>query len=110
MCPWASSGLGRGGVASSPNRPYRLVRHDELGNLLGRQAIEAVLDLTVEDRERFLALRSSRVSPTQTMGVSPATKAAVTLRFTITSVSPNNRRRSECPMITHRSTRFLDHL
>src|SRR5438067_1140339 len=37
----------------------------------------------------------------QTIGVSCAAIAAVSLRLTVWSVSPNNRRRSECPMITY---------
>ena len=37
----------------------------------------------------------------QTIGVSPAPIAAIALRLTIASVSPNSRRRSEWPMITY---------
>ena len=37
----------------------------------------------------------------QAMGHSPEANAAVILRFTMTSVSPNSARRSECPTITY---------
>ena len=47
------------------------------------------------------ASRCASVSPTQTMGFSPAAKAACTLRLTVSSVSPKSWRRSECPRITY---------
>src|SRR5581483_11138855 len=48
-----------------------------------------------------LRSRSSSVSPTHTIGVSSAPIAATILRLTIASLSPNSRRRSECPTITY---------
>src|SRR6185503_13357538 len=48
-----------------------------------------------------LRSRSSSVSPTHTIGINPAPSAAVALRFTIGSVSPNSRRRSEWPTMTY---------
>src|SRR5207237_1003050 len=50
------AGLRGGGIPSGADRPHWLVRHDEIGDLLGGQAIEAVLDLTIEDGERLIAL------------------------------------------------------
>ena len=46
--------------------------------------------------------RSCSVSPTQTMGSSPAESTALAFRFTPSSVSPNSWRRSEWPRITYR--------
>ncbi len=37
----------------------------------------------------------------QTIGVSIAPSAAISLRFTVSSVSWNSRRRSECPRMTY---------
>ena len=51
------------------------------------------------------ASRSSSVSPTHTIGVMPLPRTALTLRFTISSVSPNSCRRSECPTITYAHAR-----
>ena len=50
--------------------------------------VEAINQRTAEELE------------SQTMGVSSAAIAARVLRLTDASVSPNSRRRSECPMIT----------
>src|SRR5882724_3948985 len=46
------------------------------------------------------ASRSSKTSPTQTIGIRPASKAVFSFKFTVSSVSPKYWRRSECPMIT----------
>src|SRR5262249_22094142 len=45
--------------------------------------------------------RSLRDSPTQTIGVKPASSAALVFCATPESVSPKNWRRSECPIITY---------
>jgi hypothetical protein len=44
--------------------------------------------------------RSSSDSPTHMIGVIPAAKTAFAFLFTVSSVSPKNCRRSECPTIT----------
>jgi hypothetical protein len=46
--------------------------------------------------------RSSRVSPTQKIGASPAAFAAAYFSTTMASVSPKTVRRSECPTIAWR--------
>ena len=46
------------------------------------------------------ASRSSSVSPTHRIGVMPDARMARTFRFTVSSVSPNSSRRSECPAMT----------
>jgi len=47
------------------------------------------------------AWRICRLSPTQTIGVSPCRRAAAIFLFTPSSVSPKYSRRSECPMMTY---------
>ena len=44
-----------------------------------------------------------------TIGVSPPPIAAIVLRFTVASVSPNSRRRSEWPTITYSAPASFDH-
>src|ERR1022692_353229 len=46
------------------------------------------------------ASRSCNTSPTQQIGVRPASSAVFSRRFTVSSVSPKYCRRSECPMMT----------
>ena len=46
------------------------------------------------------ASRSSSTSPTHTIGVNPACRAAFNLKLTVSSDSPKYCRRSECPIIT----------
>src|SRR5580692_1085164 len=48
--------------------------------------------------------RSSSVSPTHRIGVSPAASAAGTFSASALSVSPNSARRSECPSTTPRTS------
>ncbi len=45
--------------------------------------------------------RSSRLSPTQQIGIIPLRMTAFILAATVSSSSPNNRRRSEWPTITY---------
>jgi hypothetical protein len=59
------SGLRGGRRAPGADGPDRLVRQHDLRHLFGRDPVEPVLDLPVEDGERFSRSRSSSVSPMQ---------------------------------------------
>ena len=56
MCAWASPACAERRVTAGADRPDRLVRHDQLGDLLGGQPVETVLQLPVEHGERLVRL------------------------------------------------------
>src|ERR1700687_4138982 len=57
-------------------------------------------DRFVGDHESDGFLGRDFVESAQTMGMSPASMADLSLRLTVSSVSPKYWRRSECPMMT----------
>ena len=91
----------RRGVAAGADRPHRLVGQHQRRHLVPGEPVQAGLDLPVEHGSVSSFSRSSSVSPMHTIGVRSAASAATSLRFTVASVSPNSRRRSEWPMITY---------
>ena len=71
--------LGRGHFAGADG-PNRLVGDDHAGHLLGRQAGQRAVELLADDLGRcWPASRSASSSPTQTIGISPAARAAMRL-------------------------------
>jgi hypothetical protein len=56
------AGLRRRRVPASADRPHRLVRDHEPADLIGREAVEADLDLPIEDVERIVRVTLSSVS------------------------------------------------
>ena len=96
------AGLRRRGVAPGADRPHRLVGDDQSRDLLGRSAVEPVLDLPIEHGERLVALALlERLADADDRRQPGADAPPSVLRLTIASVSPNSRRRSEWPMITY---------
>ena len=91
-----------GGGSARADRPDWLVGNQNTGKVRTVNAARAPSNWRSSTFLVSLALRSCELSPTQTMGVSPASSAAFILRFTVSSVSPNYWRRSEWPMITQR--------
>ena len=83
--------LGRGGPAGA-DRPHGLVGDDE--PLVGADGVADRLDLERRMSSVWPASRSSSDSPTQAITPSPASRAAMVRRATVSSVSPKNWRRS----------------
>src|SRR5207253_892322 len=50
------AGLRRRRRPARPDRPYRLVGDNQLGQLRGTDAVEALLDLSIQDRQRLAPL------------------------------------------------------
>ena len=91
----------RGGGLAGADRPDRLIGNGHFRGLVRRKCREMRL---AHWRRRTSSVRpasrSSRTSPTQTIGISPASSATLSLRLTVSSVSPKYWRRSEWPMMT----------
>ena len=98
--------LGRG-VAAGADRPDRFVGdHAASAIVVGRTPANAAATWPRPWRRCSPASRSSRVSPTQRIGVMPAPRTARSFLATISSVSPNSSRRSEWPTITYFTLSF----
>ena len=93
--------LRRRGIATGPDRPDRLVGNDQQRHLSAVRPSSPCLIWRSSTSNVSLRSRWSSVSPMQAIGVSPAAKAAATLRLTVASVSPNSVRRSEWPTMTY---------
>ena len=63
-------GLRRGRDPSGADRPDRLVGDDQIGDLLGGQPVEPVLDLPIEHGERLARARAPRASRRRTRSAS----------------------------------------
>ena len=97
--------------AAGTDGPHRLIRNENTREFRSGQRCRGCLrtDTAALPRCGSLPFRLSD-SPTQTMGVRPASRAALALRFTVSSVSPKNWRRSEWPRITALQPASTNHL
>jgi len=71
--------FGSGGFAGA-NRPHRFVSDDQFSGLLGRDGVEGADALRRSTSSVSPASRSSNTSPTQQIGVSPASSAVLRRR------------------------------